>query len=227
MNSDLINLFEELGGEFVSPPVQLMQKWSKIKAFVFDWDGVFNTGLKGHETTSHFTEADSMGVNMLRFSYWLTNNYTQPVTAIITGQNNVSAEHFANREHFNFIFSGCPDKQSAYEQFLESAGINHDEVMYVIDDVLDLTIADKCGLRIMINRYASPLFYNHVKTKKLADYISFNVGGENAVREVCELLIGLNGNYTTVMEKRMVFEGDYKTYLDERNKAILEKINCK
>jgi len=99
--------------------------------------------------------------------------------------------------------------------------------MYVFDDVLDLVIADQCGLRMMINRYASPLFYNHVKTKQLADYISFNEGGENAIREVCELLIGLNGNYTHVMEKRMAFEGDYKTYLDQRNQAELAETNCK
>ena len=227
MNPDLIGLFEELGGEFITPPVQLMQKWSKIKAFVFDWDGVFNTGIKGHETTSHFTEADSMGVNMLRFSYWLRNNRSQPVTAIITGQNNVSALHFAKREHFDFIFSGCPDKQSAYAELLETSGLKPEEVMYVFDDVLDLTIADKCGLRMMINRYASPLFYNHVKTKQLADYISFNEGGENAVREISELLIGLNGNYSDVMEKRMAFEGDYKTYLEQRNSASLAENSCK
>ena len=41
MNPDLISLFEDLGGEFITPPVKLMQKWSKIKAFIFDWDGVF------------------------------------------------------------------------------------------------------------------------------------------------------------------------------------------
>ena len=146
MNADLINLFEELGGEFVSPPALLVEKWHKIKAFVFDWDGVFNTGIKGYKTTSHFTEADSMGVNMLRFSYWLTKGYTQPVTAIITGQKNESAKHFAEREHFNFVFLGCPDKQSAYSEFLKNTGLKNEEVMYVFDDVLDLTIANKCGL---------------------------------------------------------------------------------
>jgi 3-deoxy-D-manno-octulosonate 8-phosphate phosphatase (KDO 8-P phosphatase) len=226
MNPDLITLFEDLGGEFITPPVQLMQKWRKIKAFVFDWDGVFNTGIKGYETTSHFTEADSMGVNMLRFSYWLNNKHEQPLSAIITGQNNVSALHFAKREHFNFIFSGCPDKQSAFTEFLNISDVKPEEVMYVFDDVLDLTIASKCGLRVMINRYASPLFYNHVKNKQLADYISFNEGGENAVREICELFIGLNGNYSDVMEKRMAFEGDYKTYLDQRNKVHLSETNC-
>ena len=96
MNEDLFHLFEELGGEFVSPSSLMAEKWRGIKAIVFDWDGVFNTGLKGHETTSHFTEADSMGVNMLRFSNWLINK-EQLTCAIITGQNNLSAAHFAKR----------------------------------------------------------------------------------------------------------------------------------
>lgn len=219
MNNDLIHLFEELGGEFVSPSSSLIEKWNKVKAIVFDWDGVFNTGIKGHETTSHFTEADSMGVNMLRFSTWLKTK-KQLKTAIITGQKNASALHFAEREHFDLIYMGKPNKKVAFKDLCDSLSLEADEIMYVFDDVLDLPVAEKAGLRMMINRYASPLFYHHVKTNGFADYISFNEGGENAVRELCELLIGVNGNYSEVMQKRSDFEGDYEQYLKDRNKAI-------
>jgi 3-deoxy-D-manno-octulosonate 8-phosphate phosphatase (KDO 8-P phosphatase) len=219
MNSDLFSLFEELGGEFISPSSLLVEKWKKIKAIVFDWDGVFNTGIKGHETTSHFTEADSMGVNMLRFSNWLKNDYKQLKTAIITGQNNASALHFAQREHFNAIYMAKANKSEAFKSLLDKLNLEAEEVMYVFDDVLDLPVAEKAGLRMMINRYASPLFYHHVKSEKLADYISFNEGGENAVREVCELLIGINENYSEIMQKRSDFKGDYETYLAQRNEA--------
>ena len=218
MNTDLIHLFEELGGEFVSPSSSLIEKWGKIKAIVFDWDGVFNTGIKGHETTSHFTEADSMGVNMLRFSSWLKTR-SQLKTAIITGQKNASALHFAKREHFDMIYMGKANKSTAFHDLHTSLGLKPEEIMYVFDDVLDLPVAELAGLRIMVNRYASPLFYHHVKSNGLADYISFNEGGENAVREVCELLIGINGNYSEVMQKRSDFKGDYEQYLEERNAA--------
>ncbi len=224
MNSDLFSLFEELGGEFISPSSLFIEKWQKVKAIVFDWDGVFNTGIKGHNTTSHFTEADSMGVNMLRFSSWLKNDATQLKTAIITGQNNESALHFAQREHFNLIYMAKANKAEAFNDLLKKLEIDADEVMYVFDDVLDLPVAEKAGLRIMINRYASPLFYHHVKSHQLADYISFNEGGENAVREVCELLIGVNENYDEIMKKRSDFVGDYQGYLEERNQASTTKI---
>ncbi len=224
MNSDLFSLFEELGGEFISPSSLFTEKWQKIKAIVFDWDGVFNTGVKGHEVTSHFTEADSMGVNMLRFSSWLRNNETQLKTGIITGQNNESALHFAKREHFNLIYMAKANKSEAFNDLLKSFDLKADEVMYVFDDVLDLPVAEKAGLRIMINRYASPLFYHHVKSHQLADYISFNEGGENAIREVCELLIGVNGNYEEIMNKRSAFIGDYQRYLEDRNQAVTSKL---
>jgi 3-deoxy-D-manno-octulosonate 8-phosphate phosphatase (KDO 8-P phosphatase) len=43
-------------------------------------------------------------------------------------------------------------------------------------------------------------------------------GGQHAVREICELLTGLNGNYETTIENRIRFSGDYSSYLGERNK---------
>lgn len=224
MKSDLIQVFEDMGGEFISPPVLLMKKWSKIKAFIFDWDGVFNTGIKGKNTTSHFTEADSMGVNMLRFSHWLLHRKTLPKTAIITGQSNVSAVHFAEREHFDQVFQGCTDKTSAFKSFLNTHQINAEEVLFVFDDILDIPIAESCGLRIMISRYASPLFFDFVKSQGLADYTTSHQGGEHAVREVCELLIGLNGNYNDVVKRRMAFAGDYSEYLSQRNLSKCQNI---
>ena len=111
---------------------------------------------------------------------------------------------------------GKADKGSVYEELKQNYDLKDEEIMYVFDDVLDLPIAKQCGLRIMINRYASPLFYHHVKSEGLADYISFNEGGENAVRECCELLIGINGNYSEIMQKRADFKGDYSAYLEQR-----------
>ena len=62
------HIFESEGGEFITPPFVLMEKLKNIKAIVFDWDGVFNEGVKGGGNHSGFSEIDSMGTNMLRFS---------------------------------------------------------------------------------------------------------------------------------------------------------------
>jgi 3-deoxy-D-manno-octulosonate 8-phosphate phosphatase (KDO 8-P phosphatase) len=158
MKPELVQLFEEIGGEFLTSPVQLKQRWSRIKAFVFDWDGVFNTGTKGVQVTSHFTEADSMGTNLLRFSFWLNHNKQLPVCAIITGQNNVSAIHLGEREHFHAVYTGYKHKLDALETLLSTCDLRAEEIMFVYDDVLDVSIARKAGVRMLINRFSSPCF---------------------------------------------------------------------
>ena len=40
-------MFEKAGGIFCTPAVSILQKLQTVKAFVFDWDGVFNDGTKG------------------------------------------------------------------------------------------------------------------------------------------------------------------------------------
>jgi hypothetical protein len=39
-------IFTKLGGQFMSSMEALEIKLGGIKAFVFDWDGVFNNGVK-------------------------------------------------------------------------------------------------------------------------------------------------------------------------------------
>ena len=54
------------GASGISP-----DRLDKIKAFVFDWDGVFNNGAKDSEGASPFNEVDAMGTNLLRFNHHL------------------------------------------------------------------------------------------------------------------------------------------------------------
>lgn len=58
-------LFKNIGGEFITPYLRIAEKNKNIRAYIFDWDGVFNDGIKGDGINSPFYEADAMGVNML------------------------------------------------------------------------------------------------------------------------------------------------------------------
>ncbi|MFM7428619.1 MAG: phosphatase, partial [Flammeovirgaceae bacterium] len=92
MENSIQTLFEKAGSIFCTPAVSILQKLQSVKAFVFDWDGVFNDGTKHNQQGSGFTEPDAMGTNMLRFSYWLKNQQL-PITAIITGEENEAAHY--------------------------------------------------------------------------------------------------------------------------------------
>jgi len=214
-------IFEDAGGNFLNSYPWFVTKASHVKAFLFDWDGVFNSGAKGEGVSSGFTESDSMGLNMLRLSYWMTNSQ-MPVVGIITGQNNQSAIYLARREHFGAVYHGFLNKRKAFEHFLAEHKLEASQVAYVFDDILDIAIADVCGLRIFVNNNGSPLFENFIKENNLADYITANKGNCNAVREACELIIGINGNYNETIKERISYNLLYEKYIAERNSIITD-----
>ncbi len=209
------SVFTQIGGVFCTPIEALSLKMKGIKAFVFDWDGVFNNAAKNENKSSTFNEADSMGTNMLRFSHYLLHQQL-PATAIISGERNEMAFYFAEREHFDGCYYKVPHKIIALEQFCANQNIQINEVAYFFDDVLDLSIAARCGVRILINRRANPLFKNYLVQKNYVDYITAHESGNFAVREGTEMLMGLNDNFTQCMDLRKDFSTKYQEYLAKR-----------
>jgi len=213
--SHLTQLFSEIGGQFIGPEASLIEKLKHVKAFVFDWDGVFTNASKDANSQSQFNEADSMGVNLLRFSYFL--NYNQlPITAIISGENNKAAFLFCTREKLHASYSKCANKLIASNHLCETFNLKPNEICFVFDDVLDLSLAEVSGLRIFIPRKANPLLNEYVIKHKLADYITGAQCGEFAVREACELVMGLHGNYEEAVTQRKAFSDNYTNYLSLR-----------
>jgi len=203
-------------GKFVTSETDLATRLSKVKAFIFDWDGVFNNGFKTGQAGSGFSEIDSMGTNLLRFSHFLKTKHL-PFTAIISGEKNESAQFFATREHFNLSFYKIAHKIDALNYICDHKGIKPEEVVYFFDDVLDLSIANVCGLRIMIAKQATTLFTEYCIKNNLVDYISANHGGEHGVRESCEMLMTVNGNFNDVLKMRTELSEVYKDYIRQRN----------
>lgn len=212
----VIQAYNALGGEFLTPPETLSEKLASINAYLFDWDGVFNAGTKGEKSSSTFSEVDSMGINLLRFGYWLTHGRL-PFVAIMTGENNPSAIQLAEREHFTAIYFQTRDKGTALTHLEATFQIRADTVAFCYDDVLDLAVAARAGLGFRINRPGSPLFSRYAGSKNFCDYVTANSGTTNGVREICELILGLTGQFTTVVEKRCAFDADYRQYLEARN----------
>src|SRR4051812_17673617 len=108
--TEIENLFSVLGGRFITPITEMQNKLERIKAFVFDWDGVFNNGQKTSTGGSAFSEVDSMGTNLLRFS-WFLKNGSLPYAAVLSGEKNETAFYFSEREGFHASFFKVPHKQ--------------------------------------------------------------------------------------------------------------------
>lgn len=216
---DINTVISHFKGSFISKPEEIQQKLSGIKAYVFDWDGVFNNGVKDESGSSSFSEIDSMGTNLMRFNHYLRHDDV-PVVVVISGERNAAAWTLAKRECFHGVYSGIKFKKEAMQHMCEVHGIKSEEVAFIFDDVLDFSVAAACGLRIMIPRACNPLLVEYAVQHGMVDYLTACEGGQGAVREVVELLMGLSGKYNDVIEHRMNFTETYCTYLAKRNETV-------
>ena len=208
------NLFESHGGQFVTPANLFRGKLKNIKALLFDWDGVFNSGAKG-EIPSNFNEADSMGINMLRFGYYMLLGKI-PYTAIVTGETNQTAFKWAKRECFDDVFFQVKNKVELLSRLKSTHNIKPDQVLFVFDDVLDLSLAKEVGARFLVNRQANPLFVAYCIKHRLCDYLTYSSGNENALREVSEVVLDGIGKFDATIEERIAFDGVYSDFLKEK-----------
>ncbi|MDT8308172.1 MAG: hypothetical protein RQ866_01485 [Bacteroidales bacterium] len=208
-------LFRTHGGIFPQSYEGFVEKATKIKVLLFDWDGVFNNGQKTGERHSSFSEPDSMGVNLLRYGLWITNSQKLPVSAIISGAENNMATYYAKREHFHNVFTGIKNKNSVVEQLINSYQLKPEEIAFFFDDIIDLPVASQAGLRFFISRNGGHLLNSYVINHELADYIPASTS--YPLRECCELFLGALGIFNEVVEARIHFEGAYNEYWTARN----------
>ena len=82
-----------------------------------------------------------------------------------------------------------------------------------------------CGIRVLVRRNASPLLHDYVMRQHLCDYITAHTPERNAVREVCELLLGLLGSFDAVVASRVAWDDDYARYFAERQAVATELID--
>ena len=205
------DLFESHGGQFVTPAKLLRGKLLNIKAILFDWDGVFNSGEKG-EIPSNFNEVDSMGINMLRFGYYLLLGRI-PYTAVVTGETNQTAFKWAKRERFDEVLFQAKNKLDLLARLKSAHQIEPDEALFVFDDILDLSLAKEVGARFLVKRKANPLFNAYCIKHQLVDYLSYSSGNENVIREISEVVLDGIGKFDATIDERISFDGVYSDFL--------------
>jgi 3-deoxy-D-manno-octulosonate 8-phosphate phosphatase (KDO 8-P phosphatase) len=221
---DIMNYFHENGGIFYENRMDIVRMLPKVEAFVFDWDGVFNDGMKSSSKGSSFSMVDKMGLNMLRFSYWLLNKKL-PFTAIISGANNQTAIDFGTGDSLNAVIINSKNKVEAFDILAKKYNISLKNTVFAYDDILDLSLAKECLFPIFVKRKSNIVLNSHIRKHKLAYYTTFSEGGQNAIREIAELFIAFNDNYDEVVENRGNHTDLYKKYLVDRGKIETQAID--
>ncbi|MDZ7849151.1 MAG: hypothetical protein U5L96_21865 [Owenweeksia sp.] len=151
--------FINIGGQFYTSAFNIQEKLQNIKAYLFDWDGVFNDGRKGDDHVSDFSEIDSVGVNMLLFGHFLTFKH-QAKIALISHENDPICHSWASREGLDEVYLKATQKEKALAHFCDVHDLTPDNVVYVYDDVSDVPVAAQVGLRMVVGRQSNPVFQN-------------------------------------------------------------------
>lgn len=202
-------------GKLISSSETFTIKLKKVRALVFDWDGIFNNGAKG-QIPSTFNEIDSMGINMLRFGYYLLHQHN-PITVIVTGERNETAIRWAEREHFHSVYLKVKNKVDILDLMVKENGIHRDEILFVYDDIHDLSLAMECGAKFLVRNKGARSFSRYCQKMNYCDYVTKNSGGDHALREISETVLNALDLFEKTIKHRIEFKGIYYDYWQIRN----------
>ena len=143
-----------------------------------DVDGVLTDGgryyTKNGETVKKFDNRDGMGVNVL-----LRNKIK---TVIVTKETSQIVKKWAKEMNITHVFSGVVKKESILFKICKNFKVSPQEIAYIGDDINDLELMKKVG-------FSGTPKNSDFTTKKIADYICRNNGGQSAFREFADIIM--------------------------------------
>ena len=167
---------------------------SEIKAIVLDIDGVLTDGHIGYGGGSpreikFFDVRDGQGIRLAMRAGLLVG--------VLSGRKSQANRTRAKELGLSFLYEGCLDKLSGWEQLLQEQGLKPSECMYIGDDVVDMPPMRRAGFPVAVAD-ASP------ELDTVAKYRTHHSGGRGAVREAIEILLKGQGKWDSVLEKYML-----------------------
>lgn len=156
----------------------IIERAAKIKLVIFDVDGVLTDGRLiiddcGMEYKA-FHSRDGHGMKMLQ--------ETGVLIGIITGRRSEVVNFRMTSLGIGHVYQGQKDKRVAYDHLRNKLGLQHEQIAYVGDDVVDLPVMHRVGLAIAVADA-------HDFVKQHAHWQTTATAGHGAARDVCELIM--------------------------------------
>lgn len=159
---------------------------SKIKAFIFDVDGVLSRAV-----IPISAEGDPMRTVNIKDGFAIHHAIKRGYTlGIITGGYTESVRLRFLRLGVQHIYMQAHTKTNEFQDFLDKTNLSPEEIVYCGDDLPDVEVMKRVGLAIA-PADAAP------EAKAVAHYISPILGGEGIAREVIEQTLRLHGEWLT------------------------------
>jgi 3-deoxy-D-manno-octulosonate 8-phosphate phosphatase (KDO 8-P phosphatase) len=156
----------------------LIERARDIRLLVLDVDGVLTDGRlyfssRGEELKAFHVRDGAGIVRLVRAGIQV---------AVISGRSSRAVERRMSELGVTWVRQGIEDKLSALRELLDILGLGPQAVASMGDDVPDLPIFDVARLAIAVADA-------HASVKSRAHFITQSMGGQGAVREVCDLIL--------------------------------------
>jgi 3-deoxy-D-manno-octulosonate 8-phosphate phosphatase (KDO 8-P phosphatase) len=165
------------------------EKITALKLLILDVDGVLTDGRlffddQGREYKC-FHARDGHGIKLLRQS--------GVEVAVISGRQSNSVAIRMQNLGVSLVYQGHENKRAAFREILQHLQLSPEQVAHVGDDVLDLPVMNQVGFAVAV---ADANF----AVKRQADWCTEAKGGLGAVREVCDLIMQVQGTFDAALQ---------------------------
>ncbi|MBM4331437.1 MAG: HAD-IIIA family hydrolase [Deltaproteobacteria bacterium] len=168
--------------------------WKKraqaIRLLLLDVDGVLTDGRivydgRGQELKS-FDIKDGQGIKLLQ--------QAGLKVGILSGRKSSAVNLRARELGIDLLLQKALDKAKALEKIIRKGNIRAEQICFVGDDLVDLPVFSRVGFAVAVADSVK-------EVKENAHYITHCPGGRGAVREVCELILKVQGKWEAVTQK--------------------------
>ena len=169
---------------------KLQEKLKKIKMLILDVDGVMTDGRiimddEGRQL-KNFNVRDGHGLKIIQ-------RYGIEVV-ILTGRKSEVVNHRAKDLGIKEIYQGALNKKEVFQKILQKHNLAADSVAYMGDDIIDIPVLRQVGFSAAVADAVDVV-------RKSVDYVTKNKGGHGAVRELCEMILQMQGKWPKIAEK--------------------------
>ena len=161
----------------------------KIKAFLLDVDGVLTDGSIIYDDNGleykKFNVKDGQIISHLKkLNFHI---------GVITGRNSSVVKYRCIELKIDFHKHGIKDKNVEYQNFKNAYNLTDENIVYIGDDIIDLTVLRKCGISVTPNDARNYM-------KENVDIVTNSKGGEGVFRDVADYILEKQNLLNNIIE---------------------------